>query len=54
MMISRALYGLKSSGAAGRGKLAEILMSFGYKSSDADADAWMRRDFNPNRDHYYK
>ena len=29
-------------------------MSLGYKSSDADADAWMKRYFKPNRDLYYK
>ena len=38
MIISRGLYELKSSGAAWRGKLAETLMSLGYKSSYADAD----------------
>ena len=31
MIIARALYGLKSSGAACRAKLAETLMFLGYK-----------------------
>ena len=26
----------------------------GYKSSEADADVWMKRDFNPNGEPYYK
>ena len=38
----------------GGAKLAEILMSLGYKSSKADADVWMKRDFKPNVDPYYK
>ena len=29
-------------------------MYFGYKLSDADDDVWMRRDFKPNGDPYYK
>ena len=29
-------------------------MSLRYKSSDADADVWMKQDFNPNVDPYYK
>ena len=48
MIIARALYGLERSGATCRGKLAEILMSLGYKSSEADADVWTNQDFNPN------
>ena len=29
-------------------------MLLGYKSSEADADVWMKRDFNPNGYPYYK
>ena len=47
-IISRALYVLKSSGAVWRWKLAETLMSLGYKSSDVDADVCMKWDFKPN------
>ena len=54
MIISRALYGLKSSSAACRTKLAETLMSLGYKSSEEDADVWMKRDFKPKGHPYYK
>ena len=28
-------------------------MLLGYKSSEADADVWMKRDFRPNGDPYY-
>ena len=54
MIIARALYGLKSSGASWRTKIAETLMSLGYKSSEEDADVWMKRYFKPNGDPYYK
>ena len=54
LIIARAIYGLKSSGAAWRSELAETLMSLGYKSSQADADVWMKRDFNTNGYLYYK
>ena len=54
MIISRAPYVLKSYVAAWRAKLAETLMSRGYKSSKEDADVWIKRDFNPNGDPYYK
>ena len=52
MIIARALYGLKISSAAWREKLEETLMSLGYKSSEADADVWMKSDFKPNVDPY--
>ena len=29
-------------------------MLLGYKSSEVDADVWMKREFNPNRYLYYK
>ena len=38
VIIERLIYGLKISGAAWRGKIAETLMSLGYKSSEVDAD----------------
>jgi hypothetical protein len=48
IIIVRALYGLKSSGAAFRSKLASDLRELGYRSSLADADVWLK-----NRgDHY--
>ena len=54
MIKARALYGLKSSGAAWREKLAENLTSLRYKLSKDIADVWMNREFNPNGDPYYK
>ena len=41
-IITRALYGLKSSGAAFRSFLAEHLHDIGFKPSLADPDVWMR------------
>jgi len=41
MMVTRALYGLKSSGAAFRAILAETLHELGYVSSKADPDVWI-------------
>ena len=42
LVIKKALYGLKSSGAAFRASLAERLDDIGFKSSIADPDVWMR------------
>ncbi|GFH50414.1 pol protein [Chaetoceros tenuissimus] len=50
MIIARALYGLKSSGAAWRAKLAEI----GYFPSQADPDVWMKAANKEDGTPYYK
>jgi Reverse transcriptase (RNA-dependent DNA polymerase). len=42
MLVVRALYGLKSSGAAFRSFLAETLHDMGFSPSVADPDVWMR------------
>jgi hypothetical protein len=42
VIIVRALYGLKSAGAAWRAHLAGSLASIGYKSCLADPDVWLR------------
>ena len=42
MLVVRALYGLKSSGAAFRAFLADKLYDLGYQPSEADPDVWMR------------
>jgi hypothetical protein len=42
MIIKKALYGLKSSGAAFRAHLAETLDAMGYKPSYADPGVWLR------------
>ena len=41
MLVVRALYGLKSSGAAFRAFLAETLASLKYTPSFADPDVWL-------------
>jgi hypothetical protein len=43
-----ALYGLKSSGAAFRSKLAGVLHDMNYRLSLADPDVWMRPATKPN------
>ena len=52
--IKKALYGLKSSGAAFREFLAKKLDNIGFKSSIADPDVWMRAATNPTGEKYYK
>jgi hypothetical protein len=46
------LYGLKSSGAAFREHLAQVLDSIGFKSTLADPDVWMRPAAKPDRETY--
>ena len=43
MIVVRALYGLKSSGAMWHRKLAENLRDMGFRPSKADYDLWMRQ-----------
>ena len=42
MIVVRALYGLKSSGAAFRALLAETLYDLDYLPTKADPDVWIR------------
>ena len=42
MLVKMALYGLKSSGAAFRSRLANVIYEMGYRPSLADPDVWMR------------
>jgi Reverse transcriptase (RNA-dependent DNA polymerase) len=42
MIIDRALYGLKTSGAAFRALVAEQLWDMGYRSCRGDPDVWFR------------
>ena len=53
-VITRALYGLKSSGAAFRSFLAEHLHDIGYTPSKADPDVWMRPGMKPNGFKYWE
>lgn len=54
MLVVRALYGLKSSGAAFRAFLADTLYDSGYRSSKADPDVWMRKSSKPDGFSYYE
>jgi hypothetical protein len=42
LVLTRALYGLKSSGAAWRADLAGTLRDIGFKSTQADPDVWIK------------
>ena len=54
MVIRKALYGLKSSGAAFRAHLAEALCDFSYMPTKADPDVWIRSATKPNGFEYYE
>lgn len=54
MLINRALYGLKTSGAAWRSLLASTLAELGFKSSLADPDVWLRAAKKPDGLEYYE
>ncbi len=53
-VIRRALYGLKSSGAAWRNMFAGTLQDLQYKSSLADPDVWFRPAAKANGEQYYE
>ena len=42
VVVIRALYGLKTSGAAWRAFLAQTMYDLGFKSCKADPDLWMK------------
>jgi len=54
MIIKMALYGLKSSGAAFRSKLAGVIWELGYRPSKADPDIWLRPGVKPDGTKYYE
>ena len=54
LIIKRALYGIKSSGAAFRALLAEKLDDIGFKRSIAEPDVWMRSATKPIGEKYYE
>ncbi len=54
IIIVRALYGLKSSGAAWRSHLAMSLSSLGFTSCLADPDVWFRGAVKPDGTQYYE
>jgi len=53
-VIVKALYGLKSSGAAWRAHLASTLHDLQYRSSLADPDVWLRPAVKQSGDLYYE
>jgi hypothetical protein len=46
-LIVRALYGLKSAGAAFRNHLAECMKNLGWHPCRADRDLWMKAETRP-------
>jgi hypothetical protein len=54
VLIVRALYGLKSSGAAWHALLAESIQSMGFTPSLADPDVWYRAATKPDGYQYYE
>jgi len=54
MIIVRALYGLKTSGAAWHATFAQQLSDMGYASSKADPDVWLRPAVKNDGHHYYE
>ncbi len=53
-IIKKALYGLKSAGAAFRSLLADTLMDIGYRPTKADPDVWLRPAVKVNGFEYYE
>jgi len=54
MIVRKALYGLKSSGAAFRVYLADTLYELGFRASKADPDVWLRPAIKPDGAKYYE
>lgn len=54
LIVEKALYGLKSSGAAFRAFLAETFDRMGFTSSVADPDVWLRPAVKADGEEYYE
>ena len=54
LVLTRALYGLKSSGASWCATLASSLDNMGFQSTIADPDVWRRKAQKPCRFEYYE
>ena len=52
--VKKALYGLKSSGAAFRAMLAGTIYNVGYRPTKADPDVWIRPAVKPDGFKYYE
>lgn len=53
-IVRKALYGLKSAGAAFRSLLADTLMDMGYRPTKADPDVWLRPAVKPDGFQFYE
>jgi hypothetical protein len=53
-LVRKALYGLKSAGAAFHSLFADTLIDIGYKPSKADPDVWLRPAVKSNGFEYYE
>eukprot|EP00978_Attheya_sp_CCMP212_P041306 scaffold235055_cov31-Attheya_sp.AAC.1 len=54
MIIKKALYGLKSSGASWRNMISQTMLDAGYENTYADPDVWRRRAVKDDGMHYYE
>ena len=54
MIVTRDLYGLKSTGASFRSFLDLTLDDMSFVPSYTDPDVWMRPAVKPDSEHYYK
>ncbi len=54
VLIVRAMYGLKSSGAAWHAQLSSTLHSMDFKPTLADPDVWIRPASRPDGYEYYE
>ena len=54
VLIVRALYGLRSSGARWRDHMAATLRGMDFVRSQGDPDVWMRPAVKPDGSHYYE
>jgi hypothetical protein len=54
VIVVRAMYGLKSSGAAWHAQLSSTLQDMNFTPSLADPDVWMRPSAKPNGEEYYE
>jgi Reverse transcriptase (RNA-dependent DNA polymerase) len=54
VLIVRALYGLRSSGARWRDHLASTIRTMGFSACLAEADVWLRRNVKPGGAEYYE
>ncbi len=54
MIVTRALYGLKSSGAAWRSVFTESLRKMGWIPTRINSDVYRRRGIKPNGENYWE